>query len=616
MGKTRTILIIALLLAGAGIGTMLWRIHHHGIKHIILISMDTTRADHLSCYGYPRNTTPNIDALARQATRFEHTLSPVPMTLPAHSSMLTGKTPPAHGVHHNIGYRLPSANATLAEILHARGFQTGAIISSFVLFEKFGINQGFDTYDEAFSATRTSRFGDERSGGEATQVALDWLDKHKDDDKSFLFLHYYDAHEKYEPPEPYATQFSDDLYAGEIAFVDHCIGRVIQKLKELDLYDSTLLIITGDHGEMLGEHGEDEHAYFIYQPAIHVPLIIKLPDQDEGAVISQKVGLIDIVPTICSLIKVDPPADIQGMDLSPIMYDEAPANDKRYLYAESTGPGRIGCSSLMAVTHGKWKYIQAPRPELYDLEADPGEVRNLIGQEPQRARILQDKLRETLEKSVRTVADSSLELDAESIKRLESLGYVAGKTEGEMVFDQTGDDPKDYIRVYTQFNRALTLRDEKKYEAAKSILLSLVSERPTFQEIYATLAEIGMYLQDYDQAIVYYRRLNQFDTPLTLPAATYNDLAWLEATRPSLPSRDLQEAIRYAKIGCQHVDYRDPNALDTLAVAYAAAGDFPRAIETAEKAYNEALNRKDFSTAKKISSRLKLFRESKPYIEE
>jgi arylsulfatase A-like enzyme len=613
--KKRIFIIAAFCLIGITAAVLVAVHRHREIRHIILISIDTCRADHLSCYGYPRETTPNLDALAAQATRFENTFAPVPMTLPAHSSMLTGMIPPSHGVHHNIGYQLAPSGLTLAEILRGRNFKTGAIISAFVLDKQFGLSQGFDTYNDTFAESRMTRFGKERRGDEATRFALDWLDR-SGDDKSFLFLHYYDLHEKYEPPEPFASEFSDDPYAGELSFVDHCIGQVIQKLKDMNRYDSTLLIITGDHGEMLGEHGEEEHSYFVYQSAIHVPLIVKVPGQKTGCVISQKTGLVDIVPTICSLLKIDAPSGIQGCDLSPMLYGKGSSADERVLYVESTGPNRIGASSLLAVIQGKWKYIQAPRPELYDLDNDPGEEHNLVEQEPRRARILQDRLKEALEQSVREDTNSGLDLDAESIRRLESLGYVAGKADGQMGFDQSGDDPKDYIHVFTQFNKALALRDEHEYEKAEEILVSLIPERPDFFEIYMKLAEIGMVQGDYDQAIVYYRRANILDLDKPLPDDLLNNLAWLEAARPRLPSRDVNEAVLYAKTSCEKTNYSDPNALDTLAVAYAAAGDFSAAVETALKAYGMAVVAKDFVFARKISSRLELFKQSKPYIEE
>ncbi|MBC8206186.1 MAG: sulfatase-like hydrolase/transferase [Kiritimatiellaeota bacterium] len=611
----KTVLISTLCAAGVLVWLVVDHIRTPEIRNIILISMDTTRADHLSCYGYPKNTTPNIDAVAEQATRFEKALTPAPITLPAHSSMLTGLIPPAHGVHNNIGYQLAPSNITLAELLRENGFQTTAIVSAFVLDHKWGLAQGFDTYNDSFKEKSVNRFGAERKGDETTQIALDWLDN-KRDRKSFLFLHYYDPHVDYSPPEPFLTKFSDDPYAGEIAFTDHCIGQVIQKLKDLDLYDSTLLIITGDHGEMLGEHGEEEHSYFIYESAIRVPLIIKLPGQKEGITVSDPVGLIDIVPTICSLLKIDPPAGIQGQDLSPLLMGEVPDAYDRFIYSESLGPVRIGVSSLMAISTDRWKYIQAPRPELYDLDADPGEEHNIVKQEPQRARILEDKLKEVLEQSVRTDPDSKIDLDPESIRRLESLGYIAGKAEGEIVFDGTKDDPKDFIHVFEQFNKALNLRDAGEYGKAEAILLDLIPERPDFQEIYVKLGDFAAIKGNYTQAVLYYRRVNQFEDPLPLPYDVYNDLAWIQATRPTLMSRDVQEAVRYAKKNCQQTNYNEPNALDTLATAYAAAGDFPKAVETARKAHALAVAEKDVALSWKIGKRLKLFEQDKPYIEE
>ena len=235
------------------------------IRNVLLISIDTCRADHLSCYGYPRQTTPNIDALAAQGALFENTIAPVPITLPAHSSMLTGTIPPYHGVHDNGEYQLDQSNVTLAEILKQSGFTTGGIISAFVLDSAFGIDQGFDTYNDRFEKERRT-VGDisERIGAEASRFAITWLQQHKDE-KFFLFLHYFDPHADYLPPEPFASKFARNPYAGEIAYTDHCIGLVLNKLKELQLYDSTLIIITGDHGEMRHEHGESTHSYFIYQ---------------------------------------------------------------------------------------------------------------------------------------------------------------------------------------------------------------------------------------------------------------------------------------------------------------------------------------------------------------
>lgn len=611
--KKKIIIIAALGLAGIFAWFVTARVRTPRLRHVVLISIDTCRADYFSCYGYPDPTTPNIDALAKQATRFEYVVSPIPMTQPAHCSMLTGRIPPAHGVHNNIGYQLAPSNITLAEILKANGFKTGAIVSSFVLDRQFGLNQGFDSYDDHFTEQNKREHEIERLGDETTRLAFDWLDANRKG-KSFLFLHYFDPHFDYVPPEPYATEFAGNPYAGEIAFTDHCIGQLIQKLKDLDLYDSTLLIIAGDHGEMLWEHGEEWHAYFIYESAIRVPLVVRVPGQESGTEIAQPVGLIDIVPTICSLLQIDPPAGIQGMDLSAFLRGDPPANYERYLYSESDSPTRFGAGTLMGISTARWKFIQAPRPELYDVVADPGETNNLVRQEPQRARILEDKLQETLEQSFRTDTDSRKALDAETIKRLESLGYVAGKEEGEIVFDENKPDPKDFVQLIKPLNTVQKLMREKKYAKAREILEEAAPQAPNYIDIYTQLGDIGMEQQDYECAVVNYRRAYHI-APETIPPDLLNNLAWVQATRPALASRDLDEALRYARTICQKTKFKDAHTLDTLAVVYAATGDFTKAIETAQTAWSIAMAANDTEMVQKINLRLKLFRQSKPYIE-
>lgn len=610
----RIVLSAASVLIGTAIVLFLAVNRKPGISHVVLISVDTCRADYFSCYGYPRKTTPHVDALSEQAVRFEYVVSPVPITLPAHSSMLTGKIPPAHGVHNNIGYKLAPSHVTLQELLREQGYKTGAIVSAFVLDQRMGLSQGFDTYYDEFDGHHTGPCGSERKGGQTTDLALDWLEKNANR-KSFLFLHYYDPHDTYEPPEPYASQYADNLYAGEIAYTDDCIGRVIEKLKELGIYDSTLLIVTGDHGEMLGEHGEEEHTYFIYESAIRVPLLVKLPGQENGHVVPEPVGLVDLFPTICAQLGLEMPQAVQGYDLSPFLKGLLPASYERFVYSESVGPTRIGASSLASVSTGRWKYIQAPRAELYDISVDPDEQNNLFKYEHQRARILADKLKETVEKSLQADLENRIDLDAESIRRLESLGYLAGKSDGELVFDEDQDDPKDYVHVYVKFDQAMELRDEKKYDEAEEMLRGLIPERPEFQEIYATLGEIGLLRGNYDQAVLNYRKVTQFEEPLPLPFKLYNDLAWLQATRPTLFSRDLQEAVRYATTNCERTKYKDPNALDTLSVAYAAAGEFDKAVETAQTAYTLARTMNNRALAHRIASRLELFQRGEPYFE-
>ncbi len=273
------------------------------IRQVVLISIDTCRSDHLGCYTVDRQTTPHIDEVAQHATLFQNVISPVPLTLPAHSSMLTGTNPTYHDVHDNFYQQLAPANLTLAEVLHGNGFVTGAIVSASVLDSRFGLDQGFDEYLDRMSVQEADDSSAERPGGQTTALAVQWLEQHQSD-PFFLFLHYFDPHHPYQPPEPFASRFAAEPYAGEIAYTDNCIGQVIEKLKELGLYDSTLLIIAGDHGEMLGEHGEGFHGFFIYQSALRVPLVMRLPGQKAGRRVSDLVGLVDIVPTVCSLLDV------------------------------------------------------------------------------------------------------------------------------------------------------------------------------------------------------------------------------------------------------------------------------------------------------------------------
>ena len=472
-------------------------------RNIVLISIDTCRADYLSCYGFARETTPNIDAIAAESVVFENVISPVPLTLPAHCSMLTGTLPPSHGVHDNLDYRLRDSNITLAEILKQKGFVTGAIISAFVLDSQFGIDQGFDSFNDHFEIPHMAGPISERKGQEASRFAIKWLEQHKNQ-KFFLFLHYFDPHTDYVPPEPFASKFADELYAGEIAYTDYCIGQVIQKLKQLQLLDSTLLIITSDHGEMLGEHGEKEHSYFIYQSAIKVPLIFRLPTQGKSKRISQIVSLVDIVPTVCSLISIEPPSGLQGQALSKYFGWQSQVSKERYIYAESLFPTKYNANSLFGVLTNRWKYIQTTRPELYDLTKDPQESNNLIKQQPKRARLLQKRLKQILEQAVQSrQSTGKFGLDEESRERLESLGYVSGMVSEDFEFDQSKDDPKDLIDFHLADSKVNILISQKKYAEARILCEELSSRFGNSYRIYRYLGKIAFVEGDKQKSKAY-----------------------------------------------------------------------------------------------------------------
>ena len=546
------------------------------IKNILFISIDTCRADYLSCYGCRRLTTPNIDQLARQSTIFTNAISPVPITLPAHCSMLTGTIPPYHGVHDNSDFKLADSHKTLAEILKTRGFLTAAIVSAFVLDSQFGLNQGFDYYNDRFEKPLNTLSTDERRGQEASRFAMQWLQENRDK-KFFLFLHYFDPHTAYVPPEPFASRFADNLYAGEIAYTDYCIAQVIRKLKDLGLYDSTLIIIAGDHGEMLGEHGEGAHSYFIYQSALKVPLIFKLPGQIRPKRINDLVGLIDIVPTLCTLLGIRPPPQAQGKDLSPYLTQKPYSQKERYVYAESLYPTKYNANSLLGLLTNRWKYIQTTRPELYDLINDPQEADNLLKQQPQQARILQDRLKQILEQTVRKdETDSRLELSEQARRRLESLGYISGKISGDFEFDQSRDDPKDLIGFHLDNATVHRLIFQKNYDQAKKICEKLLKERPQSPSIYLFLAKIATVQNDFTAAMPHLYealRLNpdQFEVHRNLGMAL---------SRSGKPEQALKHCRQALKISPW-----EPTAHIQLADVLTQLGNFDEAAEH----YKEAL---------------------------
>ena len=487
------------------------------IRHIVLISIDTCRADYLSCYGYPDKTQPYIDRLAGQGILFENVISPIPITLPAHSSMLTGTIPTYHGVHDNTDYKLGGSNVTLAEILKEAGFSTAAFISAFVLDSMFGLDQGFDTYHDKFDTERETSGGiNERIGGETNRYALQWLEENKDE-RFFMFLHYFDPHREYDPPELYKSMFPNrgetkgsiltGLYAGEIAYTDYCIGQVVNKLKDLNLYDSTLIIVTGDHGEMLLEHGEFTHSYYIYQSAVKVPMLFKLPGRTKSRVIKDTAGLIDIVPTVCGLLSLKPPAQVQGKDLSGYFWNKNFGLKDRLFYCESMTPTKYHANPLLGVVSKRWKYIKTTMPELYDLIKDPQERVNLITQQPQRGRILEDELAQIIEQASSTQAsDSKWQLDAESLKRLESLGYVGAKVKESLQINPTLKDPKEMITFYMNDMWAGELIKKKNYGDARVLCEKMLAIYPDDINTLIKMGDIAIGQGDFNRAFNYLQK--------------------------------------------------------------------------------------------------------------
>ena len=481
-------LLIIVLTAGAAI----WlssKPRQAAIRNVVLISIDTCRADHLSCYGHSLPTTPNIDAIAHEGVMFTRAQSTNPITLPAHCSLLTGTDPTCHGVHLNQNRGLADSHTTLAEILQDHGYQTGAFIGAFPLHSRFGLDQGFDTYDDAFSRQAGKFFFNERNAQEVVTASNSWLEQHREN-PFFLFLHTFDPHAPYAPPEPFASRFREDQYAGEIAYTDFCVGQVIAKLKQLDLFDSTLIIITADHGESRGEHDEATHLFFIYQSTVRIPLIIKAPGCAAGRQVSDSVSLIDIVPTVLHSLGLSVPPQVQGVNLGGYLGDHVEPVEDRYLYSETLDPARFDCCPLRGLVHGKWHYIWSVKPELYDLDQDPGEKHNLAEDKPEKAKRLQSRLQEFLADQRRKGGERhSLVPDQETVRKLQSLGYVGGPNVDENVeIDMNMEDPKDFIDFYNQFIRAASFAQQKRFNEARAECLDILTHRPHLLPVKLLLA--------------------------------------------------------------------------------------------------------------------------------
>ena len=473
--------------------------------NILLISLDTCRADYLGCYGKRGAGTRHLDALASHSCLFTNVVSPVPMTLPAHCSMLTGTVPPVHGVHDNFHYRLGDSMTTLAERLRLSGYKTAAAVGSVVMDDRYGLAQGFDIYDDDMDADMKIAGGHaERRGQEVTDFAVAWLEN-TGDEPFFLFLHYYDPHFPYRPPGQFASIFAADPYAGEIAYTDNCVGGVIETLKRLGLYDSTLIVVTSDHGEGRGEHGERLHGFYLYHSTTKVPLIIKRPGTRQAKRIERTVGLIDVTPTIVALAGLPVPDGMQGVDLSPLMDGKSLDTPKRYFYGESLTPTKYGCTSLLALQTDKWKYIQSARPELYDVENDPAELNNLLEREPQRVRTMRNRLKDSVYGWLSQAQEADTVVpDRSMIEKMKSLGYAGGSVSTAFEFDTNALDPKDFLPILEKIEAVKRNKNAKNYVKARELAGAILAEHGDVADVYSLLGQMAFFENKIEEAIQHY----------------------------------------------------------------------------------------------------------------
>ena len=411
---------------------------------LLIITLDTTRADRLSPYGFMNVTLPHLERLAREGVVFDQATSVAPLTLPAHTTLFTGLLPPHHGVRDNGDASLEDSATTLAEILAARGFRTAGFVGSVVLDPERGLKQGFEVYKGVGAAGRGTVETRQRRADVVMNDAIGWLDT-VGESRFFLWTHLYDAHRPYDPPEPYRTTYGHNLYVGEIAFADAQIGRLLEALEQRQLLDRTIVMVTADHGESLGEHGERDHGIFVYEGVLRVPLVIRAPGLGAGRV-NDVVRLTDLMPTALDLLGVPaPPAD--GTSLVDLMRGRRHDLNLE-AYSESLYPERLGWSRLHALRSGRFKLIDAPRPELYDLEDDPFEERNIYDGRPTVAKPMAARLASmaaTL--TAPGASDQRIEATPELRAQLGALGYVSAAVTSKPA-DRPRPDPKDCMRRY------------------------------------------------------------------------------------------------------------------------------------------------------------------------
>ncbi len=443
--------------------------------NVYLITMDTTRADHLSPYGHDIET-PNIAFLAEQGVVYDRCYTPVPITLPSHLSILTGTYPWFHGVHENAGFYVSEEMTTLAEVLSGAGYRTGAFVGSYPLDSQTGLDQGFEVYDDHYPSSLEEGkhpmlrgFFDERPAAGVVRPALQWLDD-LGDDPFFLWTHFFDPHQPHRPPSPYAERYMDRPYDGEIALVDEAIGRVLEKLRSLDLLDDTVIVLTADHGEGLGDHGELTHALLLYSATVRVPLILVDPEGVPGRV-TGPVVTVDIFPTLLQRLGFALPEAVQG---KPLPLNDSQQLPDRMIPTETLyGALLHGWSPLERLTSDRWVYIHGPEPRLFDLSVDPGETQNRKGDHPEVVANLAQKLQDLRRSLTGSMAARASSISPEKIQRLQALGYLASSTTADptgLRVDASLPDPHQAISVFREMNEGRQLVNDGRAALGAALL--------------------------------------------------------------------------------------------------------------------------------------------------
>ena len=482
--------------------------------NLLLISLDTLRADRLGAYGYDAAQTPYLDGLAERGLRFTRATTVAALTLPAHSSLMTGTFPAFHGVRDNGGFYLGEEARTLAETLSGAGYRTGGFVGAFVLDSRWGIAQGFDRFFDDFDLSKYQQAPGmdaiQRPGSEVVDRALEWLRAlggRESEAPFFAWVHLYDPHTPYEAPEPFRSRFpatASGAYDAEIAATDAEIGRLLDALANDGRLENTLVVAVADHGEMLGEHGEVTHGFFIYDAAVRVPLIIAGPGIP-AAEVHDQVRLVDVMPTVLARLGIEVPADVQGVDLMPLARGESLG---LYAHSESWYPRyHYGWSELQSIQDGRYKLIRAPRPELYDLQNDPRELDNLAGRQAERVRDLERRLARLLRDVTSEAAERGPQpIDSETAARLEALGYLGSATSRRRDDDdRPRGDPKDKIGLYNLMKQATSASALGRPDEALAKIRQALAEDPEIVEAHMLLGNFLRKENRWEEALEAYK---------------------------------------------------------------------------------------------------------------
>ena len=549
--------------------------------NVLLVTIDTTRADRIGCYGQPDAHTPTLDSLAANGFLFERCYSTNPITTPSHSSIMTGTYPMLHGVRDNGLFTLPDERTTLAEVFRAHGWATAAAVGSYPLTRRFGLDQGFDFFDDKIEmpyedfrgdriVTRQKLFFDERPAGDVNRAILPWL-RANANDPFFVWVHYFDPHQPLQPPAPYDQLFANDLYQGEIAYTDESLGRLVETLEEAGVADRTLIVVMADHGEGKEDHDELTHSLLCFNSTIRVPLIMRVPGARGGTRVVDPVGSVDVAPTILDLVGLPAPEETQGMSLRPFFHagESPPDLIVRPHYAETLSPQlSYGWSEVRAIINGRYKYIHTSKPELFDLETDPAELKNLAADQPELAASLKHGLEEFVaSKASSTAVAAAGEVDQETLNRLAALGYItAGEAPPPRTTEEIRDGgvaPQDRAGDVSRWSAAKNLMFDGKFIEARELAETLVDLDPENRFYLTLLARAQLALGQVDEALSTMERAPSLDPQA---ADIYLGLARALAARGDL-DRGLRIAERIAG------QYPSTHAYTTMAYLYRESGN-------------------------------------------